>query len=92
MAHKCQLLKKASSGVEPGGSQDAGRRQFGWGMMLIKQWRKRKRFRESAPRCPSWMEGFLSNLYLSSEKEAGDKDTPFLPDHGGSLSPGVQHC
>lgn len=90
-------MEKASSGVEPGRSQDAGRRQLSWGMMLIKQWRKGKSFREAAPQCPSRMEGFLSNLSLSSREEAGDKDIPFPPDYGGSLAPGrdlsgAQHC
>lgn len=97
MPHKRQLLEKASSGVELGGSQDAGRRQVSWGMMLIKQWRKRKSFREAAPQCPSWMEKLLSNLYLSDKEEAGNKDTPFLPDRDGSLTlgrdpSGAQHC
>lgn len=97
MPHKCQLLKETSSGVEPGGSQDAGRRQVSWGTMLIKQWRKRKSFRESAPQCPSWMERLLSNLYLSDKEETGNQDTPFLPDRGGSLTlgrnpSGAQHC
>lgn len=97
MPHKCQLLEKASSGVEPGGSQDAGRRQVSWGTMLIKQWRKRKSFRESAPQCPSWMARLLSNLYLSDKEETGNKDTPFLPYRGSSLNigrdpSGAQHC
>lgn len=77
MPHKCQLLEKASSGVEPGGSQDAGRRQVSWGMMLIIQWRKRKSFRESAPQCPSWMARLLCLTSIcQTKRKLGTRTLP----------------
>lgn len=73
-ASQGQLTEEASSGVEPGRSQDAGRRRLSWGMMLIKQWRKRKRFREPAPQGPSRVD----NLSLLSAIQRGSwgEDTP----------------
>lgn len=76
MPHKCQLLEKAPSGVEPGGSQDAGRRPVSWGMMLIKQWRKRKSFRESAPQCPSWMERLCLTSICQTKRKLGTRTLP----------------
>lgn len=86
---------EGSSGVEPGRSQDAGRRQFNWGMMLIEQWRKSKHFREPAPQCP-FMDGQPLSIICHPKRKLGPSTHPSCLTEGG-LAPGgylsvAPHC
>lgn len=81
----CLTVPINGEGLQWGGTRKKpGCWEEGWGVMLNKPWRKRKRFRELAPQCPSWMDNLslslcLTSFCLLSKEEAGDKDT-FPPD------------